>query len=313
MGATSVKLLLKHLRERQETYGVNAFHFKNVYQNKKFVPAEYPAAAKEVIDAGPDALTWPKPDNRLSEKTPPNTSNTAANPPMSSQALPSGSPTLTSGMEISSPIGDIHISGVTLSDPLPMMNRTHTFTSGMDIPSPVGDMDISAITVPNPSPVMNGALAMNPLNPPPTPICPISTPVYPTNSIPLPFSPVSPSPIDSLRNIDPSLLVPPGDPFSHLRKTVMAPPSPNNADSLCSRANAISADCSTDLDLRFKPPKFSPFTTPKKSPFKRQTMDGGSPTPKASPLKRKRSDLEEMTTPTRSGRKIKAPKRFGQD
>lgn len=287
MGATSVKLLLKHLRERQETYGVNAFHFENVYRNKKFEPAKYPAAMREVIDAGPDALTWPKPDNRTPEKMPLSTSDTATanSSPTSSQALPRGSPTVTSGMEISSPVGEIHISGAAVSDP---------------------------------SPAINWTLAMNPPNTSPTPILvvepsPTLNAVHPTDSAPTPLCHVTPS-NDSLINIDPSLLVPEGDPFSHLRKTVMSLPSPSNTDAFCSRANPNRAACSTDLDLRFKPPKFSPFTTPKKtSPSKRKTMDAGSPTPKASPSKRKWSDLEETTTPTRSGRKIKTPKRFRQD
>ena len=56
---SSVKCLLKHLRERQEIYGVNAFHFRNVYQGKRFHPAAYPADAQEVIDAGINGKTWP--------------------------------------------------------------------------------------------------------------------------------------------------------------------------------------------------------------------------------------------------------------
>lgn len=39
----SVKLLLNHLRERQEQLGVNAFCFQNILRNSKLVPAEYPS------------------------------------------------------------------------------------------------------------------------------------------------------------------------------------------------------------------------------------------------------------------------------
>jgi hypothetical protein len=113
-------------------------------------------------------------------------------------------------------------------------------------------------------------------------------------------------------NIDPSLLVPEGDPFSHLRKTAMSPASQSNANISYSHTNPDRAGCSTKPDLRFKPPKFSPFTTLKKSSSKRKTMGGGSPMPKASLSKQKWSDFE-TTTPTRSGRNIKTPKRFRDD
>jgi hypothetical protein len=58
MGA-NVKILLGHLRERQEELGVNAFHFHHILRNNKIEPAEYPPSAQVVIDAGPGAKNWP--------------------------------------------------------------------------------------------------------------------------------------------------------------------------------------------------------------------------------------------------------------
>lgn len=54
----SVMDLLNHLRERQTTYGVNAFHFKRYFKNKLFYTAQYPEPAKKAIEAGIDVKTW---------------------------------------------------------------------------------------------------------------------------------------------------------------------------------------------------------------------------------------------------------------
>jgi hypothetical protein len=53
-----VKKLLEHLRERQTTMGVNAFHFKKIWKDKKFYPSKYPDAAKLAIEAGDEVLNW---------------------------------------------------------------------------------------------------------------------------------------------------------------------------------------------------------------------------------------------------------------
>jgi len=52
MGKT-VKELIKHLRERQEHLGVNAFHFKSILGNHDRVePSKYPLEAQKVISSG---------------------------------------------------------------------------------------------------------------------------------------------------------------------------------------------------------------------------------------------------------------------
>ena len=52
MGKT-VKELIKHLRERQEHLGVNAFHFKTILGNHDRVePSKYPLEAQKVISSG---------------------------------------------------------------------------------------------------------------------------------------------------------------------------------------------------------------------------------------------------------------------
>jgi hypothetical protein len=68
-----VKKLVEHLRERQKTMGVNAFHFKNIWKDKKFEKSKYPEAAKQAIDAGDDVLNWEIPTDLsdLSEVDPP--------------------------------------------------------------------------------------------------------------------------------------------------------------------------------------------------------------------------------------------------
>ena len=58
MGANNVKNLLKHLRERQQIFGVNAFHFHHVMKEKDLIAASYPEAAKAAISAGADAKDW---------------------------------------------------------------------------------------------------------------------------------------------------------------------------------------------------------------------------------------------------------------
>ena len=55
MGIT-VKLLLSHLRARQEMLGVDAFQFHHVLQNNKVELAEYPS---DTQDLGPDAAGIP--------------------------------------------------------------------------------------------------------------------------------------------------------------------------------------------------------------------------------------------------------------
>jgi len=51
----SVKLLIDHLRRRQEEFGVNAFHFHHVYQNNKIQPSCYPPEAEAIITTGSDS------------------------------------------------------------------------------------------------------------------------------------------------------------------------------------------------------------------------------------------------------------------
>ena len=52
----SVKYLIEHLRERQEKYGVNGFHFKFTLNGNVMQPATYPDAAAEVIATGVDVV-----------------------------------------------------------------------------------------------------------------------------------------------------------------------------------------------------------------------------------------------------------------
>ena len=47
----SVKTLLIHLRERQEQFGVCAFHFHHVLRNTVLEPAHYPDTAQSVLDS----------------------------------------------------------------------------------------------------------------------------------------------------------------------------------------------------------------------------------------------------------------------
>ena len=62
-----VKSLLNHLRTRQETLGVNAFSFRNVWKEKKFHMSQYPDLAKQAIAAGAGVMEWGEPtsDNQL--------------------------------------------------------------------------------------------------------------------------------------------------------------------------------------------------------------------------------------------------------
>ena len=57
----NVKTLLKHLRERQRIFGVNAFRFTKVWQNKTFQEAEYPEDARMAITPGEAVMDWPIP------------------------------------------------------------------------------------------------------------------------------------------------------------------------------------------------------------------------------------------------------------
>ena len=62
-----VKSLLNHLRTRQETLGVNAFSFRNVWKEKNFHLSQYPDLAKQAIAAGAGVMEWGEPtsDNQL--------------------------------------------------------------------------------------------------------------------------------------------------------------------------------------------------------------------------------------------------------
>ena len=293
MGASAVKLLLKHLRERQETFGVNAFHFDNVYRNKTFQPAKYPKAAEEVIAAGPGALTWPKPDNPFAVKTD------------TPDIRPQGSPTLPTAIRPTiTPEIDVHQQGnPTFPTPTPATFVSESDVSFRHSPTlPIATPLTLTATTQAPSRVGEGR---------PTPMLdtvPQTSPNADTDYL----TDTTPPPICRV-NIDASLVIPEGDPFAHLRNTSFPPTSQTIASGSHAGADLYKAGGSFGRDLRFIPPKFSPFTTPKKqSPSKRNTADEGSATPKISPSKRKRADFE-TTTPTRSGRTIKRPKRFGQE
>ena len=69
MGA-NVKILLGHLRERQEELGVNSFRFHHVLRNNKLEPATYPAAAQAIIDLRANIKNWPGEKNDTEDPSP---------------------------------------------------------------------------------------------------------------------------------------------------------------------------------------------------------------------------------------------------
>ena len=58
----SVKLLVDHLRQREEEFGVNAFKFNRISVSglQDLQPAQYPPEADEVIAAGKSVKNWPR-------------------------------------------------------------------------------------------------------------------------------------------------------------------------------------------------------------------------------------------------------------
>ena len=58
----SVKVILDHLRKRQDELGVNAFHFHHILSNQKLEDAAYPPQALRVIKSG-NGKDWPAESN----------------------------------------------------------------------------------------------------------------------------------------------------------------------------------------------------------------------------------------------------------
>ena len=58
----NVKILVEHLRKREEEFGVNAFHFQSIQVSglADLQRATYPAEVQAVIEAGKDVRNWPK-------------------------------------------------------------------------------------------------------------------------------------------------------------------------------------------------------------------------------------------------------------
>jgi hypothetical protein len=268
-----VKKLLRHLRERQETLGVNAFHFKRFWKDKEFHPAKYPQLAQQVIDAGAEAKDWAGPPT-ISDETLPTTEDASA---------------------------------VTIT---PAKNkRKRKSTKSKKRKAAAEETTTSNAPTNEVSTEPTAPTTLNELNPTPTPMEMMTPLVMATSSstvLPTVLPTITPA-VDessSLTAIDPRLLphstnLPPvGDPFPTSSAFVLPPTNPTTS--------------AIKIDPPSYSPSSTPAKSPRKRKLSEFDSPAYTPdrTPRKSKLSQQDTDMFYTPTTSRRGRTIVTPSRF---
>lgn len=326
MGKT-VKDLLKHLRQRQEELGVNAFRFDNYLKDKKFYPAQYPDHAQSAINAGAEVKYWPipvdiQPSASLTSKEQIVIKDEEMQPSLMAADTATPTPVTFYPTPTPTPV-DTKPTPATFN-PIPtpaVVNLTPSHASGSMTAAPVVQnprlLSVNPIptSVPTPLPGLDAPLINGVL--PQGPSFPVQFPF--SSGIPMPYAQYFTQVQESGKfMLDPRLWnetggggtsttgisVPPGDPFAHLKLNLTAQSSNNEllpqVSAPTSLLNPDVADTTvTTSRIKIKPPIFSPASTPSRSPRKRP----------------RDSDARITPTPTnnRPRRNIITPKKYADN